>query len=115
MESDNIQTVGSCKQSAPKVLQDRFNWMEIRIDPHTAARATERGTDEVEIKDVIETGDPVPTRPGRLRKAKVFAFDRERFGKTYPQKRVEVVYVMEQDVAVTVTVYVFFGEWKDEQ
>ena len=89
--------------------------MEIRIDPHTAARATERGTGEVEIKDVIETGNPLPTRPGRLRKAKVFAFDRERLGKTYPQKRVEVVYVMEQDVAVTVTVYVFFGEWKDEQ
>jgi hypothetical protein len=45
----------------------------------------------------------------------VFAFNRERFGKTYPQKRVEVLYVMEQDIAVTVTVYVFFGEWKDQQ
>jgi hypothetical protein len=42
--------------------------MEIRIDPHTAARAAERGTDEVEIKDVIETGSPVATRPGRLRR-----------------------------------------------
>ncbi len=89
--------------------------MEIRIDPHTAARAAERGTDDVEIKDVIETGSPLSTRSGRLRKTKVYAFNRERFGKTYPQKRVEVVYVMEQDVAVTVTVYVFFGEWKDEQ
>jgi hypothetical protein len=69
----------------------------------------------VEIKDVIETGDPIPTGSGRQRKAKVFDFAQERFGKTYPQKRVEVVYVMEQDVAVTVTVYVFFGEWKGEQ
>lgn len=86
MESDNIQTVVSRKQSTPKFLRVRLNWMEIRIDPHTAARATERGTDEVEIKDVVETVKPLPTRPGRLRKAKVFAFDRERLGKTYPQK-----------------------------
>ncbi len=89
--------------------------MEIRIDPHTIARASERGTNEVEIKEVIETGNPIPARLGRLRKARVYAFDRERLGKTYPEKRVEVVYVMEEDVAVTVTAYVFFGEWKDEQ
>ena len=88
--------------------------MKIRIDPHTARRAIERGTDEGEIRDVIETGSPISTRAGRLAKAKVYAFGRERLGKAYPQKRVEVVYVMEQDIAVTVTVYVFFGEWKDE-
>ena len=87
--------------------------MNIRIDPHTASRAIERGTDEGEIRDVMETGNPMSTRPGRLGKAKIYSFGQERFGKTYPQKRVEVVYVMEQDVAVTVTVYVFFGEWKD--
>lgn len=81
--------------------------MKIRIDPHTAARAIERGTDEGEIRDVIETGRPISTRLGRSGKAKVYSFGRERLGKAYPQKRVEVVYVMEQDIAVTV--YVFFG------
>ena len=89
--------------------------MEIRIDPHTASRAAERGTNEAEIKDVLETGSPLSTRAGRFGKAKVYIFDGERFGKAYPPKRVEVVYVMEQDIAVTVTVYVFFGEWKEQQ
>ena len=88
--------------------------MSIRIDPHTAARATERGTSESEIRDVMETGHPIPTRQGRLGKAKVYAFGQQRLGRTYAEKRVEVIYVLEQDVAVTVTVYVFFGEWKDE-
>ena len=89
--------------------------MQIRIDPHTASRAAERGTDEDEIREVIQTRNSSSTRPGRLAKAKVYSFGRERFGKTYPQKRVEVIYVMEEDIAVTVTVYVFFGEWKDQQ
>ena len=30
--------------------------MEIQIDPHTMERAEERGTNEDEIKDVIDTG-----------------------------------------------------------
>jgi hypothetical protein len=75
--------------------------MKVRIDPHTAARASERGTDEIQIEDVVQTGTPLTARPGRFRKGKVFPFGRERLRKTYPQKRVEVVYVMEQDVAVT--------------
>mgnify|MGYP001421895403 CR=1 FL=1 len=87
--------------------------MKIRVDPHTAARAIERGTDETEIRDVIETGRPISARPGRFGKAKVYSFGHERFGKTYSHKRVEVVYVMEQDIAVTVTVYVFFREWRE--
>ncbi len=37
----------------------------------------------------------------------------ERLGKYYEQKRVEVIYVEEQESIVTVTVYVFYGEWKD--
>lgn len=36
----------------------------------------------------------------------------ERQGKHYPQKRVEVYYLMEKNVAVTVTVYAFYGEWE---
>ena len=70
---------------------------------------------ESEINDVLQTGKPISARQGRLAKSKVYAFDRERFGKSYLQKKVEVVYAMDEDVAVTVTVYVFFGEWKDEQ
>jgi len=85
--------------------------MRIQIDPHTLERALERGTTEEEIKDVIETGSPMPAKHGRLGKAKVYDFKRKRHGKYYEQKRVEVIYTIEGDTIVTVTVYVFYGKW----
>lgn len=33
-------------------------------------------------------------------------------GKSYEQKRVEVIYAVEDDVLVTVTVYAFYGKWE---
>ena len=86
--------------------------MEIRIDSHTLERAEERGTTEEEIKDVILTGANVPAKHGRLAKAKVYAFKQKRLGHYYERKRVEVFYVIEGDAIVTVTVYVFYGDWE---
>ena len=86
--------------------------MEIHIDPHTLERAEERGTDEEEIKDVVDTGFSVPGRYGRLGKGKVYDFKQHRHGKYYDQKRVEVFYVIESDPIATVTVYVFYGYWE---
>jgi hypothetical protein len=86
--------------------------LDIRIEPHTLLRAVERGADEAEIRDVLLTGTPVPARGDRLAKAKVYPFDAARLGKHYDQKRVEVVYVQEDGVTVTVTVYVFYGRWE---
>ena len=88
--------------------------MEIRIDPHTLARAEERGTEEAEIKDAINTGFSIQAKYGRLGKAKIYQFKQERLGKYYEHKRVEVIYALEQEVAVTVTVYVFYGKWEAE-
>lgn len=85
---------------------------DVQVDPHTLDRAAERGTDETEIRDVLATGVRVPARYGRLAKAKVYPFGRERGGKMYPQKRVEVYYVEEAERIVTVTVYVFYGRWE---
>ena len=85
--------------------------MAIRIDTHTLQRAAERGADPEEIRDVIETGVPIPARGSRLGKAKVYAFGRERTGRYYEQKRVEVYYTTEGEDTVTVTVYVFYGKW----
>lgn len=68
--------------------------MEIQIDPHTLERAEERGTNEDEIKDVVNTGSPIPARYGRMGKAKVYDFKRKRHGKHYEQKRVEVIYTI---------------------
>ena len=50
--------------------------MEIQVDPHTLERAEERGANEKEIKDVINTGFPLPAKYGRMGKAKVYDFNR---------------------------------------
>jgi hypothetical protein len=86
--------------------------MRLQIDPHTLERAEERGTNEEEIRDVINTGLPVPAKYGRMGRAKVFGFGQHRHGTYYEQKRVEVFFTTEEDAAITVTVYVFYGKWE---
>jgi hypothetical protein len=70
--------------------------MKTRIDAHTTARAIERGTTDDEIREVLETGTPLPAREGRQSKIKTFTFEQERFGRRYAQKRVEVIYVKDR-------------------
>lgn len=86
--------------------------MNVQIDPHTLERIIERGATEDEIRDVVENGQPVSARHGRLAKAKVYDYKQERHGRYYEQKRVEVIYVVENGVVVTVTAYVFYGKWE---
>lgn len=88
--------------------------MDIQIDPHALERAEERGTNAEEIRDVIDTGLVIPAKRGRLAKAKVYDFKQERHDKYYEHKRVEVIYAIERDTIVTVTVYVFYGKWGKE-
>lgn len=87
--------------------------MEIQIDPHTLERALERGTTEEEIKDVIITGIPIPAKYEREGKVKVYEFKQIRHGRFFEQKRVEVFFLTERENIITVTVYVFYGQWKD--
>ena len=87
--------------------------MIIQIDPHTLERAEDRGTDESEIKDVIDSGFTISARHGRIGKAKVYPFRSKRHGRYFEQKRVEVIYAAEGDIMTTVTVYVFYGKWED--
>jgi hypothetical protein len=54
--------------------------MEIQIDFHTLDRAKQRGTNENEIKDVIDTGFVIPARYGRTAKAKIYEFKKKRHG-----------------------------------
>jgi hypothetical protein len=89
--------------------------VDISIDPHTLERAEERGTNEKEIIDVINTGFSIPAKYGRLGKAKNYTFQQERHGRSYKQKRVEVFYTIEENIMITVTVYVFYGEWEGEK
>ena len=88
--------------------------MKIRIEPRTLERAEDRGANENEIEDVIHNGFSIPARHGRLAKALVYAFKQTRHGKYYEQKRVEVIYTVEQETIVTVTVYVFYGKWENQ-
>lgn len=87
--------------------------MNIQIEPHTLQRAEERGTNIAEIRIVLEQGTEIPAKGNRKAKAKVFTFKKERLGTYYEEKRIEVIYVEEGDIMITVTVYVFYGEWKD--
>jgi len=75
-------------------------------------RAEERGTNIEEIQFVLEHGVEMPARGNRKAKAKVFSFKKERLGKYYEEKRVEVIYFEEDQLIITVTVYVFYGEWE---
>lgn len=86
--------------------------MEIQIDPHTLERAEERGTNEIEIKDVIQAGFSISAKYGRIGKAKVYDFKNNRHNKYYEHKRVEVFYLIEGENIITVTVYVFYGKWE---
>ena len=86
--------------------------LEIRIAHHALERAGERGATEEEIRDVVNSGLSIPARYGRLARAKVYEFKQERHGKYYEQKRLEVVYAVEEETAVLVTVYVFYGKWE---
>jgi hypothetical protein len=87
--------------------------MKIQIDPHTLERAEERGTNENKIMDVIQTGFVIPAKHGRVGKAKIYEFKKTRHNKYYEQKRVEVIYTIEGNKLITVTVYVFYGSWRE--
>ena len=86
--------------------------MEIQIHPHALERAIERGTSEAEIRDVLANGQEVPAKQARRAKAKTYDFRQERNGKYYDQKRVEVIFTIEDKAMITITVYVFYGKWE---
>lgn len=86
--------------------------MKIQIDPHTLERAEERGTNQEEIIEVINTGSSITAKYDRKGKSKIYNFNQKRHNKFYEQKRVEVFYTTQRDVIVTVSVYVFYGKWE---
>lgn len=71
-----------------------------------------RGANLNEITDVLNSGFEVQGKYDRLGKAKVYDFQQYRQNKYYEQKRIEVYYTVEDDVMITVTVYVFYGRWE---
>ncbi len=86
--------------------------MMVQLSPHALLRARERGTTREEIEAVLASGHPVPAKQGRSCMRKLFQVDEILQGRRYSQKTVEVYHVVEGDVIVGVTVYVFFGGWE---
>jgi hypothetical protein len=86
--------------------------MMVQLSRRALLRARERGTNREEIEAVLAAGDPVPAKQGRSCMRKVFQVDEVRQGRRSSQKTVEVYHVVEGDVIVVVTVYVFFGGWE---
>ncbi|MFH1051848.1 MAG: hypothetical protein V1779_13080 [bacterium] len=48
----------------------------------------------------------------RFSKGLVFDFKNIWNGKFYEQKKIEVIYTIENDIIITITVYVFYGKWE---
>ena len=88
--------------------------MQIQIEPHTLLRAEERGASENEIIETLNNGLEIQAKGGRLGKEKVFDFRKERNGKFYNEKKLEVYYIVEGEKIITITVYVFYGDFSTE-
>jgi hypothetical protein len=74
-------------------------------------RAKERGTDKNEILDVIKTGKATSAKYGKMAKYKIYEFNKNWLGKYYNQKMVKMFYTFEENNIITVTIYVFYGDW----
>ncbi len=86
--------------------------MDVQLDEHTLLRATERGTTREEIVEVVTSGNENEAKNSRKAKYKIYNFENIWNGKFYKHKRVEVVFVIEHETIITVTVYVFYGQWE---
>ena len=86
--------------------------MKVIVEPHTLKRANERGATELEIIDVVENGIERNAKKNRFAKAKVFDYNRMWNNKQYKQKKIEVIYTIENNNIITITVYVFYGKWE---
>lgn len=86
--------------------------MKISFTEHAGERANERGASKDEIRMVLLKGEDVKVKKGRKGKELVFGYNGEWLGKQYPQKKVKVIYVEENDEMVIITVIVYYGIWR---
>ncbi len=86
--------------------------MEIKLDKHIIEQMIKRGTNENEIMEVLNEAVECDAKYDRKRKSKIFHYNTFWCGKYYRQKKVEVIYKYEGNQIITITVYVYYGEWK---
>lgn len=70
--------------------------MILRLHPHAAERAAERGADETEIRAAIERGETFPAKHGRTGFRRTFPGPWDWRSRTFDNKQVEV-YAVEED------------------
>ena len=83
--------------------------MEIQIADHAFLRAEERGASEEEIRSVLETGVSIEAKKGRLAKEKIFQFELILNKSFFEQKKIVVIYIIENTVFIVITVIVKYG------
>lgn len=59
----------------------------------------------------LERGQPAPAKRGRSARILAFDYNARWRGRLYEQKRVEVVFVLEDADTIVITVYGFYGKW----
>jgi len=86
--------------------------VKFRLIEHAKERAAERGATKDEIQRALSAGNEVQAKKGRKSKEMIFEYGREWLGKTYPQKKVRVIYVEESEEIIVITVKVYYGKWR---
>jgi hypothetical protein len=83
--------------------------VKVTIDPHAAARMTERGATRPEVEHTIKRGTRSPAKYGRTCFTHTFAYNRKWQGKLYAHKTI-LAYAVEtaKDEWLVVTVVVQF-------
>jgi hypothetical protein len=89
--------------------------MKIQLENHTLHRARKRGVTEHEIRETISDGISIPAKQGRFAKSLVFSFQANYNNVFYEEKKVEVYYVIEHEIIITVTVYAFYGKFLENE
>ncbi|MFO7709643.1 MAG: DUF4258 domain-containing protein [Desulfobacterales bacterium] len=82
--------------------------MIVRIHPHARDRMIERGADEDEIRSTLERGERYPAKFGRTGFRRNFPFKKDRRGKFYETKQIELYAIEEQGGWLVITVLTRF-------
>ena len=72
----------------------------------------ERGVTEAEIAAVLQQQESEPALFERRSKRRAFRFFGEWKGRQYPEKMVEVIYKVEAEDTIVVTVKSYYGKWE---
>ena len=86
--------------------------MRIKLIEHAKERVKQRGATSEEVKAVILNGEQIKAKRGRKAKEMIFEYKKKWLRKTYPQKKVQVIYVEEENQIIVITVKVFYGKWR---